>query len=331
MLGNNRFIEGIARSSTRPAHDFNAESRCLRVPRGVELQAPLPRNSRNPMPRNTDISPLARLVRRIDAVADGAPSPDGIPTGFPSVDRILGGGIRRGDLVVLAGDVGSGKSALALAIALRGATEGKDVLFLSGEMSAERVLERALAIVGRARIDDIRQGSLDDTARSAVGAAAIRLSERAPIDEPLESEFDAVAATIEHRRGVHLAVIDSLESIHHSDSPLEEQRAASAAKLKALAVKLDMAIVVTAQLPALDRARQDLRPRLHDLGGKGAIAHHADVVLGVFREEMYQPGHGVEGATELLIVKNRNGASGYADLYFYAHWLRFEDMLDPDR
>lgn len=284
-----------------------------------------------PMPRNTDISPLARLVRRIDAIADGAPSPDTIATGFPSVDRILGGGLRRGDLVILGGDVGSGKSALALAMALRAAASGKDVILLSGEMSAERVLERALAIEGRAKIDDIRQGSLDDTARSGIGAAAIRLRERAPIVEALETDIDAVAATLAHRRGMHVAIVDSLESIRSHDSPLEEQRAATVAKLKSLAVELDMAIVVTAQLTTLDRARQDLRPRLADLGGKGAIAHQADIVLGVFREEMYQPGHGVEGATELLIVKNRNGPSGYADLYFYAHWLRFEDMLDPDR
>lgn len=283
------------------------------------------------MPRNTDISPLARLVRRIDAIADGAPSPDTIETGFPSVDRILGGGLRRGDLVVLGGDVGSGKSSLALAIALRASATGKEVILLSGEMSAERVLERALAIEGRAKIDDIRQGSLDDAARSGIGAAAIRLRERAPIVEALETDIEAVAATLTHRRGMHVAIVDSLESIRNPDSPLEEQRAATVAKLKSLAVELDIAIVVTAQLTTLDRARQDLRPRLADLGGKGAIAHQADVVLGVFREEMYQPGHGVEGATELLIVKNRNGPSGYADLYFYAHWLRFEDMLDPDR
>lgn len=283
------------------------------------------------MPRNTDISPLARLVRRIDSIADGAPSADTIATGFPSIDRILGGGLRRGDLVILCGDVGSGKSSLALAIALRAAESGKDVILLSGEMSAERVLERALAIEGRAKIDDIRQGSLDDTARSGIGAAAIRLRERAPAVEPLDPDIDAVAATLTHRRGVHLAIVDSLESIRSHDGQLEEQRAATVARLKSLAVELDIAIVVTAQLTTLDRARQDLRPRLADLGGKGAIAHQADVVLGVFREEMYQPGHGVEGATELLIVKNRNGPSGYADLYFYSHWLRFEDMLDPDR
>ena len=61
------------------------------------------------------------------------------------------------------------------------------------------------------------------------------------------------------------------------------------------------------------------------------MKQHADVVLAIFREEMYRPGYGVEGATELLVRKNRNGQVGYVDLYFYKQWMRFEDMLDPDR
>lgn len=283
------------------------------------------------MPRNTDISPLARLMRRIDAVADGEPSPDTIPTGFPSIDRILGGGVRRGDLVVLAGEVGSGKSALSLAMAMRASEAGKDVAYLTGEMSAERLLERALAIEGRARIDDIRQGTLDDTARAGVGAAAVRLREQPLQVEPLDGGPDGVRDALSRRRGMHLAVIDSLESIRSPDAPQEERRAGNVAMLKALALELDMAILVTAQLSALDPARQNRRPQLEDLGGKGAISHHADIVLGVFREEMHQPGNGIQGATEVLVIKNRNGPGGYADLYFYSQWLRFEDMLDPDR
>jgi replicative DNA helicase len=61
----------------------------------------------------------------------------------------------------------------------------------------------------------------------------------------------------------------------------------------------------------------------------GAIKQNADVVLAIYREEMYRPGQGVEGATELIIAKNRNGPTGFVDLYFYPRWLRFEDMLDP--
>src|SRR5215213_8497475 len=98
------------------------------------------------MARSTDISPLSKVLARADAIADGAPSADTLATGFPSLDRMLGGGMRRGDLVVLGGDVGSGKSAFALAVAIRAAQQRLRVTFLSGEMSTDRLHERALAI-----------------------------------------------------------------------------------------------------------------------------------------------------------------------------------------
>src|SRR5688500_19639323 len=114
------------------------------------------------MARSSDISPLSQVLARADAVADGAQSPDTIATGFPSVDRMLGGGLRRGDLVVLGGDIGAGKSALALAMAVRAAQGGCEVVFYAGETSVERVAERVLAIEGRARVDDLRRGPLAD-------------------------------------------------------------------------------------------------------------------------------------------------------------------------
>jgi replicative DNA helicase len=69
---------------------------------------------------------------------------------------------------------------------------------------------------------------------------------------------------------------------------------------------------------------------LDDLGAFGAIKQNADVILMIYREEMYRPGQGVEGATELIVAKNRNGTTGFVDLYFYPRWLRFVDMLDAD-
>src|SRR5690242_17723658 len=101
------------------------------------------------MSHSTDFSPIARVMRRVDEATDGSPSRDTIATGFPSVDKLLGGGVRRGDLVVVGGDVASGKSALALAFALRAASEEREVAFLSGEMGVSRIMERALAIEGR--------------------------------------------------------------------------------------------------------------------------------------------------------------------------------------
>ena len=61
------------------------------------------------------------------------------------------------------------------------------------------------------------------------------------------------------------------------------------------------------------------------------MKYHADVVLGLYREDMYQTTRGVEGATELIVAKNRHGGTGFVDLFFYRDWMRFEDMVEPDR
>ena len=137
------------------------------------------------MTRSTDISPLSVLLSRVDAVSDGSPSRDTLACGFPSVDKMLGGGFRRGDLIVLGGDVASGKSSLALAFAIRAAAAQEPVAFLTGEMTVERVLERVLAIEGRVPIDDLRQGKLDDVARSNAGAVALRMRGQLPLIDRL--------------------------------------------------------------------------------------------------------------------------------------------------
>src|SRR4029077_2713986 len=120
-------------------------------------------------------SSVERLVARVDAQRPGVPLDDTVPTGFPSIDRLLGGGLRRTDLAVLGGDVGSGKSALALGMALRAAQAGSDVVFLSGEMNEERLMERALAIEGRVTVDELRVARVNDQERAGIGAAAGRL------------------------------------------------------------------------------------------------------------------------------------------------------------
>src|SRR5256886_10065713 len=114
-------------------------------------------------------------------------------------------------------------------------------------------------------------------------------------------------------------------------STQDEDLALVLQRLKALALERQVALVVVSQLPRFDAKRPNARPALDDFGHLGAIKQHADVVLGLYREEMYNPGHGVDGATELIVLKNRNGPTGFVDLYFYRRWMRFEDMLDPDR
>ena len=280
------------------------------------------------MPRGSDISPLSLLLGRLDAVADGAPSPDTVPSGYPSLDKMLGGGFRRGDLVVLGGDVGSGKSALALAIALRVAQQRRPTLFYSGEMHVERVLERALAIEGRARIDDLRRGTMDEATRAGVGAAAIRLRDEMPIVERIPA--GGVAAIAEEVRSVgsmELVVVDGLGALLPGVRDSGEEAAAAVRALKQLALDARAAVLLTAPLPGLAQ-REDRRPVLDDFGAAGAVKERADVVLTVFREGMYDTAREIEGATELLVRKNRNGGTGYVDLFFYAQWMRFEDMVE---
>jgi replicative DNA helicase len=281
-------------------------------------------------PRRIERASLANLIRQMDAHTPGEVSPDSVPTGFPSVDKVLGGGFRRRDLAVLGGDIGSGKSALALAIAMRAAAAGHQVAFFSGEMDEDRLLERALAIEGRTRIDDLRSARITEETRAAIGAAALRIRDLPLTVHPLTArQFDeALDPAWPHRPA--LIVVDYLQLVPSPSARLtRDEDAAEALKaLKSTALARQVVCLVVAQLPEFHPGRDDRRPTLDDYGAKGAVKQHADVVLSLFREEMYNPDGGVEGATELILGKNRNGPTGFVDLYFYRTWMRFEDMLE---
>lgn len=272
------------------------------------------------------------VLERIDA---GVAAPeDSVPSGFPSLDALLGGGMRRQDLVVLGGDVGAGKSALALGIALRAAARGTPVVFFSGEMDEARLMERALAIGGRVRVDDLRSGRLSDSTRSSVGSMALTLRGAPLVLLPLtDPDFDTLARRIGEHAEAALVILDYLQLVPpvHRRATQDEDLALALKALKALALERNVPILVVAQLPHHIGQRPDPRPTLDDFGALGSVKQHADIVLALYREEMYHPGPGVEGATELIVAKNRNGPIGFVDLYFHRPWMRFEDMLDPDR
>lgn len=279
---------------------------------------------------------LESLVQRVDARQPGEIPGDTIPTGYPSLDKVLGGGVRRRDLIVLGGDIGAGKSALALGIALRVAQQGTGVALYSGEMDEERVMERALAVEGRVAVDEMRQAMTNEQTRAGLGAAAVRLRGLPFTILPLAAEdFETMEARLDGLRQLGLVVLDYLQLVpppagmHRTTQ--DEDMAVTLRRLKALALERQVACLVVSQLSRFDPARSDRRPTLDDYGHLGAVKQHADVVLSIYREDMYDAGRGVEGATELLIGKNRNGPTGFVDLYFYRRWMRFEDMLDPDR
>ena len=282
-------------------------------------------------PHRLERPSLQNLIHQVDTQPQGEPSPDTVPTGFASVDKLLGGGLRRRDLVVLGGDVGSGKSSFALALAVRVARAGFPVAYCSGEMDEDRLLERTLAFEGKVRVDDLRTATLSEERRAAVGAAALRLRDRPLHLLPLTGrQFDEVLAPAWAHEPA-LLVVDYLQLL---PPPLpratrDEDASEALRALKAAALERRIVCLAVAQLPDLKAGRADPRPTLDDYGALGSVKQHADVILSLYREEMYNPGGGVEGATELMVSKNRNGPTGFVDLYFYRQWLRFEDMLDP--
>jgi len=283
-------------------------------------------------PRRIRRDSITNLVHQVDSMALGGTAPDTLPSGFPSLDQVLGGGFRQRDLVVLGGDIGSGKSALALAMALRMAQAGRRVVFFSGEMDEDRLMERALALEARVTVDEVRSAKLSETQRAAVGGAAVRLRDIPLTVYPIVGgKFDeAFEPAWQH--DPEIVIVDYVQLVPPPTARItqDEDAALVVKSLKALALDRRVVCLATAHLPQHLSERDDPRPSLDDFGILGAVKQHADVVLGLYREEMYNPGGGVEGATELIVAKNRNGPTGFIDLYFWQSWLRFEDMLDPE-
>ncbi|HLV25813.1 MAG TPA: DnaB-like helicase C-terminal domain-containing protein [Gemmatimonadales bacterium] len=278
----------------------------------------------------SDTPTLAFLMRRLEASASGAPAPDAVATGFPSLDQLLSGGIRKGDLALIAGDAGSGKSALALAMAVRAASSGRNVSYLSAESTPDRLVERAIAMEGRFSIDDLRKGRLDEEARIRAANSIQELRNGLPefglIPEPRP---ESVAGELRRALDLEFAVVDGIGGMSAGERPRDEEFAWAIASMKRLALELGIALLVTVPLVRPVTGRDDPRPMLDDLGALGAAKDSPDLVLGLFREEMYHAVKvGIEGAAELMLLKNRNGPVGYVDLYFYSRWMRFEDMLE---
>lgn len=287
-------------------------------------QAPLPH-----VPRER--APLARVLARLEAgdgIGPGALDEAIVPTRFPSLDRALRGGFRRGELTVLGADVSAGASALALGIAMRCAPQA---LLLTSEMREERVYERALAMSARVPLESLQCGVASDEERARVTMIAPGVREWGPIVETLgHGGTEVLFAAHDRCPNAPLVVVDGVESLLNRDFETADALAGVLLALKRFALERDVAVLALSHLPGLDHARQDKRPRLSDFGARGAVGTHADVVLGLFREEMYDGDLAVTGAAELIVLKHRDGALGYVDLYFQPVFLRFQDVLDPD-
>jgi len=278
-------------------------------------------------------------MERIESLHAGGQSITGVPSGFTDLDDKTAG-FQNADLVIIAARPSMGKTALCLNVAQHAAIEkGIPVAVFSLEMAKAQLVQRLLTSEARVDAHRLRQGMLKDADYALLARAAGILSS-APIwiDDsaaltPLELRSKARRIKAEHNVG--LIIVDYLQlmrSPEQAENRVQEISAISRA-LKALAKELDVPILALSQLSRAPEQRggEHRRPQLSDLRESGAIEQDADVVLFIYREEMYsgpqdpKTGENIEGQAEVIIGKQRNGPTGTIKLHFHKAYTRFDN------
>jgi replicative DNA helicase len=288
-----------------------------------------------------DMQPLlTQVVERIDMLynRDNPSDVTGVPTGFTDLDRMTSG-LQPGDLVIVAGRPSMGKTSLALNMAEHVALEsGLPVGVFSMEMGASQLVMRMLGSVGKLDQHKVRTGRLADEDWRKLTDAVGRLN-----DAPIHIDETAALNSLELRaraRRLHrqygklgLIVVDYLQLM--SASSHGENRATEISEisrgLKALAKELNVPVVALSQLNRSLEQRPNKRPVMSDLRESGAIEQDADLILFIYRDEVYNQDSPDKGKAEVIIGKQRNGPIGTVTLVFQGEYTRFANFADPGR
>ncbi|HUP95827.1 MAG TPA: replicative DNA helicase [Burkholderiales bacterium] len=285
---------------------------------------------------------LTETVERIDLLYSRENKNDviGVSTGFVDIDRMTSG-LQPGELIIIAGRPSMGKTTLVMNMAEHVALqEKKAVAVFSMEMSGPQLAMRMIGSVGRVDQHELRTGTFkeDDWPRlvDAVGKlneAEIYIDDTAGLNV---LEVRSRARRL-HRQcgGLTLIIVDYLQLMSGTRGGREENRATEIAEisrsLKSLAKELKVPVVALSQLNRSVDSRQDKRPMMSDLRESGAIEQDADLILFIYRDEVYNPDSPHKGMAEIIIAKQRNGPVGKKDLTFLGRFTRFENYAGPDR
>ncbi|HTN26887.1 MAG TPA: replicative DNA helicase [Burkholderiales bacterium] len=280
---------------------------------------------------------LARVFQRLDQLyhSDNKSGITGVPTGLVDLDEKTAG-LQPGDLIIVAGRPSMGKTALALNFAEHVAMDiGMPVAIFSMEMSGMQLAARVLGSIARVDQHKMRTARLSDEEWQRLSHAMGRLHE-APmfIDETpaLNAlELRARARRLKRQCGkLGLLMVDYLK-LMSATSHGQENRATEISEisrsLKALAKELDVPVIALSQLSRAVEQRNDRRPMMSDLRESGAIEQDADVILFIYRDEVYFPDkEETKGRAEVIIGKQRNGPIGRVELTFLGQYTRFENL-----
>lgn len=279
---------------------------------------------------------LSRAVERIDELFHSDTHITGVPTGFTHFDDMTGG-LQPGDLIVVAGRPSMGKTALCTNIAEHAAIKGKvPTAIFSMEMPSEQLAMRLISNLGRVNQSKIRTGRFADEDWPRISSAVSILSE-APIyidDSPslTPTELRARARRLKREHGLGLIIVDYLQLMQVPGT--KENRATEISEisrgLKGLAKELHVPVIALSQLNRAVEQRNDKRPVMSDLRESGAIEQDADVIVFIYREEVYDKDTRRKGVADIIIGKQRNGPIGEVQLTFLGEYTRFENLVSED-
>ena len=258
----------------------------------------------------------------------------GVPTGYTDLDERLAG-LQRSNLVVVGARPAMGKTSFALGIVSHAAVHARvPVLLFSLEMSHLELTQRLLCSEARVDATRMRNGRLLESDWPKISDAIGRLGD-APIyidDNPNVTVMDirAKARRLKARHGLGVVVVDYLQLMSGHAKSRAENRQVEVSEisrgLKVLARELDIPVVALSQLSRNLEMRQDKRPVLADLRESGSIEQDADVVMFIYRDEIYNQESADRGTAEIIIAKHRNGPTGVTQLAFMDHHTRFANM-----
>ena len=275
---------------------------------------------------------LTRAVERIDVLFRTKGALTGISSGFRDIDEMTSG-LQPADLIIVAGRPSMGKTSFMMNIAESAAISGESpVLVFSMEMPADSLVLRMLSSLGRIDQTKIRTGQLDDDDWPRLTSAVTLLNDKPLfIDDtaalsPNEIRSRARRLAREHGK-LGMILLDYIQLMQVSGTP--ENRAGEISEisrsLKSIAKEFDCPVIAGSQLNRSLEQRPDKRPIMSDLRESGAIEQDADVIMAIYRDEVYHE-DAEKGIAEIIFLKQRNGPIGRKKLAFVGRYTKFEDL-----
>ena len=274
---------------------------------------------------------VRRFILDLEARHDADGAITGLETGYVDLDDMTTG-LHDGDLVIVAGRPSMGKTTLAMNFVEQAAIKAElPVMVFSLEMPADQLAERMTAAMGRVPLQALRTGKVEEDHWPKISAAVNRIhSAQIAIDDTgglSVAELRAKARRMARRMGgLSLVVVDYLQLMEGDGENRTNEVSAISRGLKGLAKELSCPVVALSQLNRGLEQRTNKRPMMSDLRESGAIEQDADLILFVYRDEVYNPDSPDKGTAEIIIGKQRNGPIGTVRLAFLGEYNRFENL-----